>query len=111
MCLGEVVQVTATLPDRHVETMLPTGTPGGRRTRVSLLALEGPVAVGDWLLVHSGFALERLTAAEAHGALALRSGSDRHDGPDQPAHHPDQPAHPDLSTADAPADIPTGDPS
>ncbi len=51
-------------------------TTGPRGGRVSLLALEGPVAVGDWLLVHSGFALERLTDAEARAALALRSGAD-----------------------------------
>lgn len=104
MCLGEVVQVTATFPGRQVGTTPPTGTPGAGRHLVSLLALEGTVAVGDWLLVHSGFALERLTAAEAHAALALRSGSDRSDGLD----HPD---HPAPGTDDVPADTQTGDPS
>jgi hydrogenase expression/formation protein HypC len=95
MCLGEVVQVVTTLPDRMVETTGPTGAPGARR--VSLLALAGPVAPGDWLLVHSGFALERLTETEARAALALRSG----------AADPD----PTRETAVVAADTPTGGPT
>lgn len=94
MCLGEVVQVLATLPDRTVET---TGAPGARGARVSLLALTGTVAPGDWLLVHSGFALERLTAAEARAALALRSG--------------DADPDPTRETAVVAADTPTGGPT
>ena len=36
----------------------------GRPQRVSLLG-TGPVAVGDWLVVHSGIALARIDADEA----------------------------------------------
>jgi hydrogenase assembly chaperone HypC/HupF len=93
VCLGEVVQVVAMLPDRQVET---GGAPGGRSTRVSLLALEGPVAVGDWLLVHSGFALERLTDAEARAALTLRAG----DADGAPIPPTDDPLPPDTPTGD-----------
>jgi hydrogenase maturation factor len=39
--------------------------------RVSLLALDGPVpAVGDWLVVHSGYAIDRVEAAEAEAVAA-----------------------------------------
>jgi len=43
----------------------------GRRHRVSLLALDGPTPAPDtWLVVHSGYALERVTAAEAETVAA-----------------------------------------
>jgi hydrogenase expression/formation protein HypC len=67
MCLGalaEVVRVDAA--DAEVVS-------GGRRTTVSLLVLDDPVTVGDWLVVHAGFALERLTAAEARDAARIRA--------------------------------------
>ena len=39
--------------------------------RVSLLALDGPPpAVGDWLVVHSGYAIDRADATEAETVLA-----------------------------------------
>lgn len=47
----------------------------GRVTRVSLapLVLEGTaVAPGDWLLVHTGLAVQVLDAADAAGILASR---------------------------------------
>jgi len=51
----------------------------GTRARVALkgnvreadLTLVGDVQVGDWLLLHAGFAIEQLTAAEAAETLAL----------------------------------------
>ncbi|MDT0166439.1 HypC/HybG/HupF family hydrogenase formation chaperone [Actinotalea sp. AC32] len=91
------------LPDRHVVV------DGARTLRVSLLALDGPVAEGDWLLVHAGLALERLTEAEAREALALRAGDEPPDGgaPDQP---PDGGA-PDEPPVDPRPDAPTGDPT
>lgn len=97
MCLGEVVRVRATLADRVVEV---EGAAGARTTRASLLTIEGPVAVGDWLLVHSGFALERLTEAEARTALTLRSGAGA------PTTGP-----PADTDDDVPPDTPTGGPT
>jgi hydrogenase maturation factor len=39
--------------------------------RVSLLALDGPPpAVGDWLVVHSGYAIDRVESAEAEAVAA-----------------------------------------
>jgi hydrogenase assembly chaperone HypC/HupF len=37
---------------------------GGRVSRASLLAADEPVEVGDWVLVHSGLVLARLTAQD-----------------------------------------------
>ncbi|HEX5333051.1 MAG TPA: HypC/HybG/HupF family hydrogenase formation chaperone [Cellulomonas sp.] len=45
---------------------------GTRTLQVSLLTLDGPVVPGDWVLAHSGFALARLSAAEALEARTLR---------------------------------------
>ncbi|MGD8378061.1 MAG: HypC/HybG/HupF family hydrogenase formation chaperone [Gammaproteobacteria bacterium] len=43
---------------------------GGVRNRVSL-ALVDDVAVGDYVIVHTGFAIARLDVAEAEKSLAL----------------------------------------
>jgi len=67
MCLGEVVQVVEVAPDGLV-----LARAGTRTLQISLLTLDGSVAPGDWVLVHSGFALARLSAAEALEARALR---------------------------------------
>ena len=43
---------------------------GGRRKRVSLLALDGPLpSPGTWLIVHSGYALECVPDEEARRTL------------------------------------------
>lgn len=72
MCLGELAEVLAvTGPATAVVRR------DGRSTAtVSLLALAEPVVAGDWLLVHSGFALHRLTPDEAQDAAAIRAGGD-----------------------------------
>ena len=44
----------------------------GQRRDVSLLLMEEPVAIGDYLLVQAGgFAFERMDAAAGEAALAL----------------------------------------
>jgi len=67
MCLGELAEVIE----------VGTGTAvvcGGARTRtVSLLTLTEPLNSGDWVVIHSGFALARLTAEQANDATALRT--------------------------------------
>jgi len=43
----------------------------GVERRVSLLALDGPLPVpGDWLVVHSGYAISRAEASDASLAIA-----------------------------------------
>lgn len=67
MCLGLVCQAAAVL-DGDVALVRT----GARDVRVSLLTLDEPVAPGDWLMVHAGFALARLTEQQAVEALAMR---------------------------------------
>jgi hydrogenase assembly chaperone HypC/HupF len=67
MCLGLVCELVELRPGgtaivRHE----------GHSAGVSLLTLGDPVAPGDWLLVHSGFALARVTPADAVQARAVR---------------------------------------
>jgi hydrogenase expression/formation protein HypC len=69
MCLGELAEVI------HVRTGNALVSGGGRTRTVSLLTLTDPVAPGDWVVIHSGFALGRLTAEEASEATALRTTS------------------------------------
>jgi hydrogenase assembly chaperone HypC/HupF len=60
MCVAYPVQVTALGAD-GTATVIAHGRP----VRVALLALDVPVAAGDWLLVHSGVALARIDEADA----------------------------------------------
>jgi hydrogenase expression/formation protein HypC len=69
MCLGELAEVI----DASTLNALVSG--GGRTRTVSLLTLTDPVIPGDWVVIHSGFALARLTAEEAREATALRTTS------------------------------------
>jgi len=68
MCLGEIGRVLS-----HTDGATAEVSVGPRRLRVSLLTLDGPVAVGEWLLVHSGFALKRLDPSTAEEAERIRS--------------------------------------
>lgn len=68
MCLGEVVRLVEVGTDGAALAQL-----GSRTVPVSLLTLDEQVVAGDWVVMHSGFALSRLTDDEASEALALRS--------------------------------------
>lgn len=70
MCLGEVAEVV------RVAGQSAEVSSGGRTLTVSLLTLDEPVAPGSWVLVHSGFALSRLTESEARLALLTRAGGE-----------------------------------
>ncbi len=72
MCLGDVAEVLELLPEGSAVVRS-----GSRTGTVSLLTLDDPVAVGDWVLCHSGFALHRVTAAEAQEATAIRGSRSR----------------------------------
>ncbi len=65
MCLAIPVRVTAILEDGWVEADI-----GGVVTRVSTALVEA-VAIGDYLIVHAGFAITRLDVEEAEKSLAL----------------------------------------
>ena len=67
MCLGEIAEVLDLGPGPSARVRS-----GARTATVSLLTLDEPVAAGDWLVCHSGFALSRVSAAEAAVAAAIR---------------------------------------
>jgi hydrogenase expression/formation protein HypC len=69
MCLGIPARVVAIV---DAEAGIARAEVGGVRRDVSTLMLdEGGVAVGDWVLVHVGFALAKIDEAEAEATLRL----------------------------------------
>lgn len=67
MCLGDLAQVTDLVDERTVLARV-----GDRIVTVSLLTLDGPVVPGEWLQIHSGLALARLTDEERREADRIR---------------------------------------
>lgn len=67
MCLGTVGLITTVGPDQRAGVRV-----GDRDLTASLLAFGDAVGPGDWVLVHSGLVLARLTELEAREALELR---------------------------------------
>jgi hydrogenase expression/formation protein HypC len=65
MCLAVPVRVSALLGNQWVEIEV-----GGIHSRTSI-ALIDEVEVGDYLIVHAGYAIARLDVAEAEKTLAL----------------------------------------
>ena len=65
MCLAVPVRVVALLGEQWVEIEV-----GGIYNRISV-ALIDDVAVGDYVIVHAGFAITRLDVEEAEKTLAL----------------------------------------
>lgn len=78
MCLAIPAQVVELLPDAAATVDL-----GGVRRRISL-ALVDDVAVGDYVIVHVGYALNRLDPAEAERTLALFAEAGALAAPQQP---------------------------
>jgi hydrogenase expression/formation protein HypC len=72
MCLGEVGCIRDVTDGDSLSVDL-----GGRTTTISGMLLDSTPAVGEWVLVHSGFALGQLTEAEAREALDLRRAAGR----------------------------------
>jgi hydrogenase expression/formation protein HypC len=65
VCLAVPVRVITLLGDDWVEAEI-----GGVISRVSI-ALVSDIVVGDYLIVHAGFAITRLNVEEAELTLAL----------------------------------------
>ena len=73
MCLGIPAQIVR-IDD--AERMLATAEVGGVRRQVNIICIvddEHPAeaCVGDWVLLHVGFAMSRIDAAEAEATLQL----------------------------------------
>ena len=75
MCLGIPAQIVRI---DNAERMLATAEVGGVRRQVNIICIvdeaRPPEAcVGDWVLLHVGFAMSRIDAAEAAETLRLLS--------------------------------------
>jgi len=72
MCLGIPGEVVEFLPDQP--DLARVSVSGVRRViNIGLLADE-PLAPGDWVLIHVGFALSKIDEDEAASALAFLEG-------------------------------------
>jgi hydrogenase expression/formation protein HypC len=67
MCLGTIGRITGVGPESLVRVRT-----GDREITASLLAVSETVGPGDWVVLHSGLVLARLTEQEAKDALELR---------------------------------------
>jgi hydrogenase expression/formation protein HypC len=65
MCLAIPARVVELLPDSQGTIEL-----GGVRKRISLELVDG-IATGDYVIVHVGYALQKLDPHEAERTLAL----------------------------------------
>ena len=64
MCLGVPAKILSVRGDAAVIAL------GGVEREISLMLLDD-VSQGDWVIVHAGFAIERLSPEEAEQTLAL----------------------------------------
>jgi hydrogenase assembly chaperone HypC/HupF len=74
MCLSDVGRVVGVDAERHSVSV----DLGGRIVSVSTVTLgldAAPPVPGEWLVVHTGFAVERLSAAAATEILQARQES------------------------------------
>ena len=76
MCLGVPAKVVERNGDAAIVEL------GGVRREISLMLLDG-ISVGEWVIVHAGFAIERLSEEEAEQTLSLlREIADATDAPE-----------------------------
>ncbi len=78
MCLAIPVRVIELLEDEQALVDV-----GGVRKEISLALVEG-IAPGDYVIVHVGYALQKLDAAEAEKTLALFAGLPPRSEPEAP---------------------------
>ena len=64
MCLGVPAKVLETGDGAAVVEL------GGVRREISVMLVDD-VSVGDWVIIHAGFAIEKLSEEEAEQTLAL----------------------------------------
>ena len=64
MCLSVVAQVREMLDDGEAIVEL-----GGVRKRISIDLMPDPISVGDWVLVHTGYAIAKLDEEKAKEML------------------------------------------
>lgn len=69
MCLG----IPGRIVSLREDTVLPTGVVdfGGAQRDVCLAYVDGQVGVGDYVVVHVGFAISKVDEDEAHKTYAV----------------------------------------
>ena len=67
MCLGIPGRIVEVVPGYEFAQVDVAGVV----REINLSLLDGPWAPGDHILIHSGFALERMTAEQARDALRV----------------------------------------
>jgi hydrogenase expression/formation protein HypC len=72
MCLG----IPGRIVDLHDGGEVALVDVAGVVREINLALLDGPFRPGDYILIHSGFALERMSADEARDALAFFADGD-----------------------------------
>lgn len=65
MCLGVPMQIIEIADETALAEI------DGVRREASLMMLSDPVTVGDYVIVHAGFAISRIDPAEAEETLRL----------------------------------------
>ena len=82
MCLGTVARVVEMANEAHVVVehgaarngAVEDGAAVAASRRETVLDMtDENIGLGDWVVIHSGFALERISEAQAIDALAIRS--------------------------------------
>ena len=67
MCVGMPGQLVEIFVDEHAATVDVAGV--RRRVNIGLLLDDEGIAVGDWVLIHVGFAMAKIDEAEARDSL------------------------------------------
>jgi hydrogenase expression/formation protein HypC len=67
MCLGIPGRIVAVEPGNDLAQVDVAGVV----REINLALLDGPFLPGEYILIHSGFALERMTEAQAREALSV----------------------------------------
>ncbi len=73
MCLGTVAKVVEAIDEGRVVVEHGGTHHPGRREDVLTMTIGDDIKPGDWVVIHSGFVLERISEARALDALAIRS--------------------------------------
>jgi hydrogenase expression/formation protein HypC len=67
MCLGIPGRIVSVEPGNDLAQVDVAGVV----REINLALLDGPFLPGEYILIHSGFALERMTEAQAREALSV----------------------------------------
>lgn len=73
MCLGIPGRIVEIIDEANAIALVDVT---GVVREINLALLDGPFHPDDYILIHSGFALERMTADEARDALAVFADGD-----------------------------------